>query len=384
MQRLTGGVRVKLGMFVALALVGTSYVGARYVGLDLLDDPYSVEVSLPEGGGLFVNSEVTYRGVPVGEVTSLEAEADGVQALLEIEGDAPAIPADVTVKVANRSAIGEQYLDLRGGAVGSSASSRLSDGDRLSGGEDALPYTAGRVIESGRDFVASVPEEALTTTIDESYLLSRGAGSDVRKLVDTSMQFQKEADQSFLVSASLIRNSGQVLETQEESATSIKAWSNDLSLFSETLADSDRDLRDLIGATPGATQEISLLIKEVGGPLGILMSNLVTPAQIFGTNSAALESTFVTVPEAVSIGWAVNSSKGLRLSLMPSFFNPLPCVSGYQGTDLRAGTDVSKGKPFNTAAGCDAVPRPKTTKTKTAEPRTVNVPNTLAGLMGER
>ncbi|HEY9251251.1 MAG TPA: MlaD family protein, partial [Nocardioides sp.] len=73
MQRLTGGVRVKLGLFVALALVGTSYVGARYVGLDLFDEPYRVDVSLPEGGGLFVNSEVTYRGVPVGEVTALEA-----------------------------------------------------------------------------------------------------------------------------------------------------------------------------------------------------------------------------------------------------------------------------------------------------------------------
>ncbi|TQL66820.1 phospholipid/cholesterol/gamma-HCH transport system substrate-binding protein [Nocardioides albertanoniae] len=380
MQRLTGGVRVKLGLFVALALVGTSYVGARYVGLDLLDDPYQVEVSLPEGGGLFVNSEVTYRGVPVGEVTSLEAKADGVRALLEIKSDAPAIPADVTVKVANRSAIGEQYLDMRGGAVGSD---HLSDGDRLSAGEEALPYEAARVIESGRDLVASVPQDALKTTIDESYLLSQGAGSDLRRLIDTSTQFHQEADESFLVSASLIRNSGQVLETQEESAASIKAWSNDLSLFSDTLADSDKDLRDLIGATPGATQEVSRLVKEVGGPLGILMSNLVTPAQLFGTNAAALESTFVTVPEAVSIGWAVNSSKGLRLSLMPSFFNPLPCVSGYQGTDLRAGTDVSKGKPFNTAAGCDTVPKPKTVKAKTAEPRTVTVPETLAGLMGE-
>lgn len=381
MQRLTGGVRVKLGLFVALALVGTSYVGARYVGLDLLDEPYRVDVSLPEGGGLFVNSEVTYRGVPVGEVTSLEAGSDGVRAVLEIEGDAPAIPEDVTVKVANRSAIGEQYLDLRGGAVGSA---RLSAGDRLSAGEEALPYDASQVIETGRDFVASVPEEALVTTIDESYLLSQGAGSDLRKLVDTSLSFQQEADRNFLVSASLIRNSDQVLATQEESATSIKAWSNDLALFSSTLADSDKDLRDLIGAAPGTATEISLLVKEVGQPLGILMSNLVTPATLFGTNAAALESTFVTVPEAVSIGWAINTSNGPRLSLMPSFFNPAACVSGYEGTDLRAGTDLSKGKPFNTAAGCDAVPEPKTTKTETVEPGTVSVPTTLAGLMGER
>ncbi|HEY9352475.1 MAG TPA: hypothetical protein VIP28_04465, partial [Nocardioides sp.] len=257
-------------------------------------------------------------------------------------------------------------------------------GDRLSAGKEALPYDASQVIETGRDFVASVPEEALVTTIDESYLLSQGAGSDLRKLVDTSLSFQQEADRNFLVSASLIRNSDQVLATQEESATSIKAWSNDLALFSSTLADSDKDLRDLIGAAPGSATEISLLVKEVGQPLGILMSNLVTPATLFGTNAAALESTFVTVPEAVSIGWAINTSNGPRLSLMPSFFNPPACVSGYEGTDLRAGTDVSKGKPFNTAAGCSAVPEPKTTKTETAEPGTVSVPTTLAGLMGER
>ena len=49
------------------------------------------------------------------------------------------------------------------------------------------------------EVVASVPEEALVTTIDESYLLSQGAGSDLRKLVDTSLSFQQEADRNFLV-----------------------------------------------------------------------------------------------------------------------------------------------------------------------------------------
>ncbi len=35
-----------------------------------------------------------------------------------------------------------------------------------------------------------------------------------------------------------------------------------------------------------------------------------------------------------------------------SFFNPLPCVKGYESTEMRPGIDTTPGKPFNTKVGC--------------------------------
>lgn len=349
MQQLTRSVHTKLGMFALVGLLGTSYLGASYAGFTPFSDGYRVTVSLPEAGGLFVSSEVTYRGVQVGEVTDLEATADGVEVTVEIEPDAPDIPADAEVRVRNRSAIGEQYLDL----AGSDTDDLLADGDHLSGGAEALPQELSEVLRTGRDFVASVPSDALDTVIDEGYELSKGAGDELTRLVRTSLEFQKAADANFLVSASLIRNSGQVLRTQEESADAILAYSNDLSLFARTLADSDADLRTLIGTAPGAARELGVLVHDVGQPLAILMNNLVSTATVFGVNSSGVRDAMIKLPEAVSIGWATTSARGISLGLVPTFFDPLPCSDGYSGTTRRRGTDTTDG-PLNRQAGCTA------------------------------
>src|SRR3954453_5244439 len=105
---LTARMKIQVIAFVLIALVATTYLSARYVGLDPFKSSYNVTVALPQAGGVFENGEVTYRGVPIGRIKALTVTDDGMEATLRINKDAPEIPADVTVKVSNRSAIGEQ------------------------------------------------------------------------------------------------------------------------------------------------------------------------------------------------------------------------------------------------------------------------------------
>lgn len=350
---LTSGIRIKLVAFVVVALLATAYLGARYVGIDLTRSGYTVTAVLPDAAGAFENGEVTYRGVPVGRISALSATAEGAEATLRIEGGAPEIPADVQVRVANRSAIGEQYIDLRST---SGSGPTLQDGDRLSAAGDSAPPAIDEVLRSGRDFVGSVDPESLTTVIDEGYEASRGAGESLARLLDTSRDLVEAADTNFLVTSQLIDSSSTVLSTQEESAASIRGFSGDLRTLATTLKASDGDLRALIESSPAAARSIDKLFKQVGSPLGVLLGNLVSTAQVFGTNADGVEDALVNVPTAFSIGWAINGSKGLNLGLAQSYFDPVPCTSGYGGTTVRRGLDTGRGKPFNTQAGCTASP----------------------------
>lgn len=350
---LTTGIKAKLFAFVAVALVATAFLGARYVGIDFTRSSYSVSVALPDAAGSFENGEVTYRGVPVGRISSLTATPEGATAVLRIDGGAAKIPADVSVKVANRSAIGEQYIDLRSDSTGGPM---LADGDRLTAGGDSSPPPVEDVLRSARDFAGSIDPESLTTVIDEAYDASQGAGQNLSRLLDTSQQFIEAADTNFLVTSQLIRNSSTVLATQEAAAGSIKGFSQDLDTIASTLKSSDGDLRALIESTPAAARQIDKLFTQVGAPLGLLMSNLVSTAQVFGTNADGVEDALITIPTAMSIGWSINGSQGLNLGLTTSFFDPLPCTSGYGGTAVRPGLDTSPGRPFNTGAGCTASP----------------------------
>ena len=62
---LTTKVRVQVLAFVVIALATTAFVGANYAGIGRLfgNSGYTVKLELSEGGGLFTNGEVTYRGV---------------------------------------------------------------------------------------------------------------------------------------------------------------------------------------------------------------------------------------------------------------------------------------------------------------------------------
>lgn len=350
---ITARIRAQLVAFAVIALVATSYLGAKYVGIDPFSSSYRVTVTLPDSGGLFVNSEVTYRGVQVGEVTDMVVTDDGMVATLKIEGGAPAIPRDVTATVANRSAIGEQYLDLRGDSIDGEL---LTHGDRLASRRDNLPPSFDDVLRSGRDFAASLPQDSLRTVIDEIYSMTRGVGPDLGRLVDTSLEFARTAQDNLLVSTRLIESSSTVLDTQIASSNDILAFSSDLALIADTLRSSDGDLRRLIQSTPGTAVEVNRLMTEVGHPLGVLMSNLVSTAQVFGVNAAGVEDALIRVPDAVSVGWLVAGTGTLNLGLSTSFTKPTPCTTGYGGTPVRPGTETGPGQSFNTQAGCAVSP----------------------------
>jgi phospholipid/cholesterol/gamma-HCH transport system substrate-binding protein len=383
----TTSMRIKLIAFVIVGLLATAYLGARYAGVSLVSSGYTVKVELADAGGLFVNGEVTYRGVPVGRIKDLQPTNDGVEATLKIDSSAPDLPAHPTVTVANRSTIGEQYLDLGGAAA--SSKEHLQAGDRVDAVSATLPPDLSKLLEDTTAFAGSVPTDDLKTVIDESYDLSQGVSGDLRRLIATSQTFQKQADDNWLVSQALIHDSATVLKTQEEASADIRGYSKDFSVLADTLKSSDGDLRALINNSPGAAHQLGQFFDEVGKPLGTLMGNLISTAQIFGTNADGLQDTFVRLPEAVSVGYAINGSQGLNLGMVPTFFDPLPCTAGYGDTTMHSGTDTTSSGSLNTDAGCTAssasgtnVLGPKSLTGKTKGTARITVPDTLADLLG--
>ena len=386
---ITSSVRIKLIAFFVVGLLAAAYLGARYAGISLVSSGYTVRVQLADAGGLFVNGEVTYRGVPVGRIKHLTPTADGVEATLRIDSGAPEIPAHPTVTVTDRSTIGEQYLDLAGPSASSGA--HLRDGDRIEATSATLPPDLSGLLQDATDFTSSIPTDDLKTVIDESYNLSQGAAGSLRRLISTSQTFQKQADDNWLVSQALINDSATVLKTQEEAAADIKGYSTDLDLIATTLKSSDGDLRTLIQNSPAAARQLGLLFDQVGKPLGTLMGNLVSTAEIFGTNADGLQDTLVRVPGAVSVGYAISGSKGMSFGMIPTFFDPLPCTQGYGGTTMHSGTDTTSSTALNLNAGCTASsssgsdvlgPSSVTSRSGAKATARISVPDSLADLLG--
>ena len=117
---ITKRTKIQLLVFVVITLLGVSFVGAQVRparparhGRD-----YTVTAHFPDSGGIFSGAEVTYRGVTIGRVGTMKLTSEGVDVDLEIEKDQDTIPADTKALVGNRSAVGEQYVELQPQADG--------------------------------------------------------------------------------------------------------------------------------------------------------------------------------------------------------------------------------------------------------------------------
>ncbi|MGZ4497628.1 MAG: MlaD family protein, partial [Nocardioides sp.] len=71
---MTRASRIRLLVFLLVGGLAVVNAGARYAGLTerLFPSSYAVTVHLADSGGLFERGEVTYRGVTVGRVQSLD------------------------------------------------------------------------------------------------------------------------------------------------------------------------------------------------------------------------------------------------------------------------------------------------------------------------
>jgi phospholipid/cholesterol/gamma-HCH transport system substrate-binding protein len=346
---LTRTVRLQVLAFVVIALAAVAFVGANYAGLDRLmgGGTYTVRLELADGGGLFTNSEVTYRGVAVGRVGDMRLTDGGMEADLVIDDSSPRIPVDTKAVVANRSAIGEQFVDLQPRGDGAPF---LESGSVIRKEQTTVPMPVTTLLSNLSALNESVPTESLRVVVDELYTAMNDTGPSLQLLLDSTMSFTQEASNHLPQTTTLINDGSTVLRTQLDSSSAWRDFSSNAKLFAHELASADGDLRQLIGAAPQAATQLSALLADTNPGLPVLVANLLTTADIFETRIDGTRQLFVNLPKAVAAVSTAITPDNANLSIVTRFLDPWPCVPGYN-TPYRQGEDAT-ALPFDTSTAC--------------------------------
>jgi phospholipid/cholesterol/gamma-HCH transport system substrate-binding protein len=339
---------------VIITLFGVTFVGARYAQLDKIfyDDNYTVNVNFEDSGGIFAGGEVTYRGVSVGRVNKLVLTDDGVDVVLDIDNSFDEIPADTLAVVGNRSAVGEQYVELQ---------PQRDDGPYLHNNsvidqEDTrLPIATDTLLTHLSETVESVDKDDLKTTVDELGAAFGGTGEDLQTIIDSGNSFINAANDNFDVTTALIRDSNTVLHGQIDSESAIRNFSAQLQAFSNVLAGSDGDLRNLIDTGGVAATQLRTFLEQNRVELGDLINNLVTTGDVIVKHLDGIKQLLVIYPYAVEGGFTV-VSKSPDTGLYDAHFGLIlttqkVCHKGYESTDTRTPLDGGN-RPMNVNAGC--------------------------------
>jgi phospholipid/cholesterol/gamma-HCH transport system substrate-binding protein len=348
---LTRRTRLQIVAFFVIAVLAVVYALFRFTGVGKVfgNDGYTVKLELLDSGGIFTSAEVTYRGVQVGRVGDIRLTKQGLEVDLDIAPDAPRIPADLQAVVANRSAVGEQFVDLQ---PRGDAAPYLSGTSVIAADKTKVPISTDQVLRDLDDLAVSVPTDSLRTVVDELDKAFSGTGPDLQVLLDSTGSFTQAATEHLPQTIDLLDSAGTVLDTQNAQSGNIRSFSTSLAQLNEQLKNSDADIRKLIAATPQAADQVIGLLRDSGSNLGVVLANLLTTSNILVTRTDGLEQAMVTYPVvAVGANTVAPGDGTAHLGLALNLFNPPPCVKGYEKTKRRAGNDVGPA-PANEQAYC--------------------------------
>jgi phospholipid/cholesterol/gamma-HCH transport system substrate-binding protein len=174
--------RVRLAeVWLAVIVVfGAALVGRIIVAGPLFGHEITVKVMIPEAAGLHARSDVSYRGQHIGTVTAVDLTATGVQATLKLQGDVD-VPRNSEIVVANLSAVGEQYVDIR---PRTAAGPFLADGSEVNLDKTALPVPTWQVLAHTQRLLRRVDTADLRTIAREVRAIFGSGEVDLPGLVD--------------------------------------------------------------------------------------------------------------------------------------------------------------------------------------------------------
>jgi phospholipid/cholesterol/gamma-HCH transport system substrate-binding protein len=329
---LTRFVRIQLVIFAIAALVGMVVMAFNYLQAPTLlgIGRYTVKVELPESGGLYQFSNVTYRGVQIGKVTSVDLTSTGAEATLSLNSS-PKVPSDLLAAVRSISAVGEQYVDLQ---PRTDSGPYLADGSVISVKNTSVPQQVGPVLDQVSTLLDSIPGDKLTKLLDNAHEAFGGTGYDFGSLIDSGSQIAADSNKTADTTNTLITDSGTLLDTQAETTDAIRTWARSLAGITQQFNDNDSQFRTILETGPGSFNEATSLIDQLKPTLPLLLANLTTIGQVAVTYHPSLEQLLVLLPPFVAatqtFGVQSKNSGGLPLGEFAlEIGDPPACTVGF-------------------------------------------------------
>jgi phospholipid/cholesterol/gamma-HCH transport system substrate-binding protein len=410
--------RVQLIAFALVTILAVGYGAINYLNVGKVFSPsFEVRAQFKNAGGIYPRADVDLLGTRVGSVRKVvPGPGTGTTVVIALDHGVK-IPRDLTAAIGDKSAIGEQYVEL---APKTSGAPYLRAGDTIALDRTTSPIQTAKLLGDLDSLSKSIPTKDLSTVMTELSTGLDGVGPDLGHLIDNADRLTHASLANVDTLNTLIDNASTVLDTQVAKGPETVAYLNALGGLTTELRRVDPSFGELFVNGIRAGTQVSNLLADNQTALPVLLNQLVSLTDAASTRTAALRKTLVIFPWALEAGatgvrrcGSYNPKTGkpvqstcrydaqgrpiysaylsLQLPLPPTapYF---PCTKGYEGTKKYTpnglpvngvGGKQKRDSPVNMNAGCTASPDdPNTPLVRGAQ--NVIGPNNGAGIGAPR
>ncbi|ETZ97948.1 mce related family protein [Mycobacterium kansasii 824] len=287
--------RIQLAIFGVITVITLVVMAVFYLRLPATFGlgTYGVSADFVAGGGLYKNANVTFRGVQVGRVESVELNPSGVTAEMRLNSGTP-IPSNVTATVKSVSAIGEQYVDLVPPANPSPA--KLRNGSKIERKNTRIGQDVADLLHKAEALVNSLGDTRLRELLHEAFTATNGTGPELARLVESARLLVDEANTNYPQVAQLIDQAGPFLQAQVRAGADIKSLADGLARFTAELRAADPRLRDTLATAPDAIDEANTAFSGIRPSFPALAASLANLGRVGVIYHKSIEQLLVVLP----------------------------------------------------------------------------------------
>jgi phospholipid/cholesterol/gamma-HCH transport system substrate-binding protein len=312
-------IRTNVIAFIILGL-GLSYAMATQV-LTVLHKRMTVYAVFVDGGGVFTNQEVTYRGITVGQVGQLRVVPDGVKIELLIN-DGEDIPKEnLEARVMFKSAVGEQFVELE---PASDNAPYLQDGDTIPLDHTDIPVSTQSLLSTLEKVLRGVPPEALQGAVDNLGKGLTGRGEDIARIIESTAELSELFADRAPETVGILRNGtkvgGAFIRSKEDFIRAIST----LVPVSESLARNTGNLHRLLIGANLTSDEVLALLRDSRPQIDAFLKDFADVNALQAKHVNDLDALFKFLPAALgNINKSFEPDTGLiRFGLVQDMDNP--------------------------------------------------------------
>lgn len=330
---------------VALALllvITTAHLYGGILGQSVVKRPIHVTVAMDRTGGLFERSGVSYRGVRVGSVDSIQLNGDAVSVRVSISPGTQ-IPADSKAVVRTLSPAGEQFLDFQ---PSSSGGPYLREGSAVAAPQTSTPASVASTLSAINSLMSGIDTENLTTVLDELNAAFSDP-DDLGQIVESGSSLLRTLDDNWPATLRIVENSHTVLRTADESSDEFRTFATSAKDLTAWLKEYDPKARAILDDSPGQIEQLRLLTSVLSLKLPTVLTNLESLADILSARLPHLRELLATFPIGLGrLGDTVQDGR-FRVNMLVSPGD----VCAY-GADERSPTDPVRA-PVVSGRSCE-------------------------------
>ncbi|GAA1482936.1 MlaD family protein [Gordonia sinesedis] len=288
-----------------LALILVMVVGLAYLSFGALRwEPwrgtYNLTVNFPQSGGLQDTSQVTLRGVQIGEVDSIRVEPSSVRVEVTVNDDVR-INRNAVVAALGLSAAGEQYVDFQ---PATADGPYLRDGDVIEVNQTRVTAPFPRLLETSLNVIDQIDPAKLRATVDNLDIALNASSSDdsartdLRTLFDAGGTIFADLYRVLPQTQKLIRESGTILQTTAQIQPDLGTTVASASRIINAAVAADKEIRTLLGRGPAQMTSLTGSLNQMRDPISSLLGEFADIARQGALRAPALANLLPSIRDA--------------------------------------------------------------------------------------